>query len=374
MIPTTTTGTIDERLVQALCAAVEYEPGHAEAAVRAHLERLAPLAGPEQSERLVRAAVARLDGLGALDALLVDGDVDEILVNAGGDVWTDRRGTLQRHGTISPTELGIVIERILAPLGRRLDRTSPVVDARLADGTRVCAVVPPVSLGGTCLSLRRFRTTPLPLDAFAGPRQSELLTELIDRRCNLVVSGATSSGKTSLLSSLLGLVAPGERIVTLEDTAELAPAVDHLVRLEARPATSDGVDAITVDRLLHTALRLRPDRLVVGEVRGPEILGLVNALNTGHDGSLSTVHANGALDALGRLESLVVQAAPSWPLAAVRDHLVRCLDVVVHVERAPGGRRRIATIAEIGRDPDGTPTATPITEPAQLQRTRSPPA
>jgi pilus assembly protein CpaF len=360
----------DQRLVHALCAAAEHEPGNAEAAVRAHLKRLAPLAGPDQAERLVRAAVARLDGLGTLDALLADPTVDEVLVNAGGDVWTERRGSLGRAGSIGVTELAVVIERILAPLGRRLDRTSPVVDARLADGTRVCAVVPPVALGGICLSLRRFRTTPLPLESFASAGGVRLVRELVERRCNVVISGATSSGKTSLLSSMLGLVAPGERIVTLEDTAELAPVADHVVRLEARPATSDGVPAITLEDLLRTALRLRPDRLVVGEVRGDEVLGLVQALNTGHDGSLSTVHANSALDALHRLETLVVQAAPSWPLSAIRDHLARCIDVVVHVERVAGGARRVAEIAEVRQTARGVPGVERIASIDALTRSR----
>jgi pilus assembly protein CpaF len=264
---------VDERIVAALCRAAESVPGSAEAAVRRHVGRLAPLAAPDEAERLVRAAVARLDGLGQLDALLADGAVDEVLVNAGGEIWIERTGELHRAGHIDAGELAVVIERILAPLGRRLDRTTPVVDARLADGTRVCAVVAPVSVGGTSLSLRRFRTAPLPLAAFGGGDVTAVLAELVERRCNVVVSGATSSGKTSLLSSLLGLVRPGERIVLLEDTSELAPAADHVVRLEARPATSDGVAAITVERLLHTALRLRPDRLVVGEVRGDEVLG-----------------------------------------------------------------------------------------------------
>lgn len=340
-------GDLDDRLVTALCRAAENEPGDAEVAVRAHVRRLAPLAGPEDAERLVRAAVARLDGLGALDALLGDPTVDEVLVNAGGDIWIERHGDVTRRGEIPPADLAVVIERILAPLGRRLDRTTPIVDARLSDGTRVCAVVPPISLGGTCLSLRRFRTTPLPLDAFATPAVAGVLGELVARRCNVVVSGATSSGKTSLLSSLLTLVTPGERVVVLEDTAELAPATEHVVRLEARPATADGVSAISLERLLHTALRLRPDRLVVGEVRGPEILGLVQALNTGHDGSLSTVHANSARDAVHRLETLVMQAAPTWPLGAVRSHLHRCVDAVVHVERAVGGTRRVTEIAEL---------------------------
>jgi len=175
------------------------------------------------------------------------------------------------------------------------------------------------------------------------------------------VSGATSSGKTSLLSSLLGLVAPGERVVMLEDTAELAPAIDHVVRLEARPATNDGVAAVTLERLLHTALRLRPDRLVVGEVRGPEVLGLVQALNTGHDGSLSTVHANSALDAVHRLETLVLQTSPTWPLVAVRSHLLRCVDAVIHVERSAGGNRRVVEIAELSDAADMTADDRPLT-------------
>ena len=354
-------GELDERLVHTLCAAVESEPGGAETAVRAQLRRLAPLAGPDEAERLVRAAVARLDGLGSLDSLLRDDTVDEVLVNPGGDVWVERQGRIERCGDIDAGDLAVVIERILSPLGRRLDRTSPVVDARLPDGSRVCAVVEPIAIGGTCLSLRRFRRAPLPLTAFATPDVVALLEEILVRRCNTVVSGATSSGKTSLLCSLLSCTTPGERVVTLEDTAELNPSVGHLVRLEARPASSDGVTAITLERLLHTALRLRPDRLVIGEVRGAEVVGLMQALNTGHDGALSTCHANSALDAMHRLETLVVQAAPAWPLTAVRQHLVRCTDVVVHVERRPGGARRIAQIVEVVDTHDGdAPRVRPV--------------
>lgn len=350
---------VDERLVAALCRAVQAEPGSAENAVREHVRRLAPLAGAAERERLVGAAVARLDGLGPLDALIRDATIDEVLVNGGGEIWIERAGLLERRGSIAADDLSTVIERILAPLGRRLDRTTPIVDARLADGTRVCAVVPPISVDGTCLSLRRFRREPLPLAAFGGELIESVLAELVARRCNAVISGATSSGKTSLLSSLLGIVPQGERVVLLEDTAELAPLADHLVRLEARPASSEGVPAITVERLLHTALRLRPDRLVVGEVRGAEVLGMVQALNTGHDGSWSTCHANSAVDALHRLETLVVQSAPAWPLRAVRDHLTRCIDVVVHVERATGGGRRVTEIVEVFDD-GGLPGTRPI--------------
>jgi pilus assembly protein CpaF len=291
--------------------------------------------------------------------LLHDPAVDEVLVNGSGEIWIERRGVLARRGSIAGPELAVVIERILAPLGRRLDRTTPIVDARLRDGTRVCAVVPPISVDGTILSLRRFRTEPLPLAAFGDGAVRDAVAELVERRCNTIVSGATSSGKTSLLSSLLGLVRSGERIVVLEDTAELAPLADHVVRLEARPGTTDGVPAITVEQLLRTALRLRPDRLVVGEVRGAEVVGLVQALNTGHDGSWSTCHANSALDALHRLETLVVQAAPAWPLRAVRDHIVRCIDAVVHVERTTGGVRRVKEISEV-IDRDGVAATRPI--------------
>jgi pilus assembly protein CpaF len=352
-------GDVDERLVAALCRAAQGEPGSAETAVREHVRRLAPLAGEIELERLVDAAVARLDGLGPLDALVRDTTVDEVLVNGGGEIWVERAGELERRGSIGAADLAVVIERILTPLGRRLDRSTPIVDARLGDGTRVCAVVPPISIDGTILSLRRFRNEPLPLTAFGGAAVTDALSELVAQRCNTVISGATSSGKTSLMSSLLGLTRPGERIVLLEDTAELAPLVDHVVRLEARPASNDGLPAIAVEQLLHTALRLRPDRLVVGEVRGREVIGLVQALNTGHDGSWSTCHANSALDAIHRVETLVVQAAPAWPLRAVRDHLVRCIDAVVHVERTAGGARRVSEIAEV-IDHDGVPATRPI--------------
>ena len=228
---------LDEHLVDELCRAAVAERGDADPVVRAHLRRVAPLAGAVAGERLVRAAVARLDGLGALDALLADDTVDEVLVNAHGDVWVERDGRMSRSGHLGPADLAVVTERILAPLGRRLDRTNPIVDARLPDGSRVCAVIPPVSPDGACLSVRRFRDRSLGLDAFASDALVAVLELLVAARCNVIVSGATSSGKTSLLNATLGCCPPGERIVTIEDTAELLPAADHLVRLEA--ATGD---------------------------------------------------------------------------------------------------------------------------------------
>ncbi len=364
-ILTDTTGSVaaaDDGLVAAICRAAARDDGDTTTVVRELARRIAPLARGPEHERLVRAAVARLDGLGALDALLGDDAVDEVLVNGSGDVWVDRAGTTRVAGHIEPADLAVVIERILAPLGRRLDRICPIVEARLADGSRVCAVIPPIAADGACLTVRRFRDRALPLEAFCEPAVASVLADALRGRCNVVVSGATSTGKTSLLNTLLGQVAPGERIVTIEDTAELRPRGDHLVRLEARPATPDGLPAVTLEQLVWTAMRLRPDRLVVGEVRGPEVLALVQALNTGHDGSWSTCHANNATDALQRLETLVLLAAPSWPLRAVRHHLARSIDVVVQLARCGAAGRRVVEIAELALpgDDDGPVRLVPV--------------
>lgn len=340
-------GDPDPVVVEALCARVADVPGEVHEIVEQHVGAVAPLVHGIARDRLVAAAVARLAGLDALDLLLADPSVDEVLVNRGGEVWTERHGRLERSGTIPERTVPVVLERVLAPLGRRLDRTDPVVDARLPDGSRVCAVVPPVAVDGTTVSIRRLARTIRPLTDFAGPEVVSLLRDLVERRCNLIVSGPTSSGKTSLLASILGLLSPAERILVLEDTTELATPDGHVVRLEARAATADGVRAVPLHELVRTALRLRPDRLVIGEVRGDEVVAMVQAMNTGHDGSLSTCHANSVVDALGRLETLVLQAAPTWPLDAVRRQLRRSIDVVVHVARGPGGSRRILAIGEM---------------------------
>ena len=251
-----------------------------------------------------------------------------------------------------------------APIGRRLDLTTPIVDARLADGSRVCAVIGPVGVDGASLSIRRFARSARQLAAFTDPIGVKILIQIVERRCNVVVSGATSSGKTSLLAALIATLPAHERIVVLEDTAELPIGAQHVVRLEARPPAPDGPPAIDLNDLVRTALRLRPDRLVVGEIRGPEVLGLVQAMNTGHDGSFSTCHANGPHDALLRLESLILQAAPTWPLPAIRQQLARSLDVVVHISRSRSdGKRRLVSICEVGvPNHDGEPSLVPIAE------------
>ena len=289
-------------------------------------------------------------GLGALDRWVDDDEVEEVLVNDGRQVWIVRRGVAgtQYVGRLDPGVIDVVIERVLGPTGRRLDRASPVVDARLADGTRVCAVLPPVSPDGPCLAFRKFPRHGLALEHFATRAVVALLGQLVTSRCNVIVSGATSSGKTTLLNALASCIEPTERIITLEDTAELRLQSSHVLRLETRPIGVEGVAAIDMTMLVRTALRLRPDRLVVGEIRGDEAADLVQAMNTGHDGSLATLHANSPDDALARLGSLVVRATPGWPLADVRAQIDRSVDVVVHLGRDDTGRRAVHQVVEVG--------------------------
>ncbi len=351
----------DHDVVRAVCDLVADRAGDPTELIEAEVRRLAPLCSPEQRVLLADRVVAHLRGLGELDAYVRDEGIDEVLVNAGREIWIDRGGALHYVGTLGTDRVDLLIERVLAPLGRRVDRTSPIVDARLADGARVCAVLPPVAVDGPMLSIRRFRRQILPIDSFTNGIGLGLVRELLVARCNLVITGATSSGKTSLVAALVSEVDPSQRLVVVEDTSELPLRHPHAVRLEARPPTVDGPGAVDLAQLVRTALRLRPDRIVVGEVRGDEVLALVQAMNTGHDGSISTCHANGPADALLRLESLVLQAAPTWPLAAIRHQLARSIDAVIHVERCSDGSRRIAEIAEVVPTPptsDGHVAAT----------------
>ncbi len=344
----------DDDIVRTVCALVSDRPGDPTPLVHAEVHRLTPLCSPAQRLLLAARAIAHLRGLGELDAYVRDDTVDEVLVNAGREIWIDRNGRLQYVGPLDGERIDLLIERVLAPLGRRVDRSSPIVDARLADGARVCAVLPPIAVDGAVLSIRRFRRRVLPLDCFAPELGVELLRRLLRDRCNVVVSGATSSGKTSLVAALLDEVDASQRMLVVEDTAELPLRHPHVVRLEARPSTVDGPGQVDLAQLVRTALRLRPDRIVVGEVRGDEVLALVQAMNTGHDGSMSTCHANNPTDALLRLESLVLQAAPTWPLAAIRHQLARSIDIVVHVDRHADGRRRVAEVAEVVAPSAGT--------------------
>lgn len=349
----------DTDLVRTICALVADSPGDPTPLVRAEVRRLAPLCTDDERQQLVDRSMAHLRGLGELDAYVRDDAVDEVMVNAGRQIWIDRNGCLDHVGELVGDSIDLLIERILAPLGRRVDRSSPIVDARLADGSRICAVLPPVAVDGATLSIRRFRRQVLPLAAFTDDAGCRLLHELVERRCNMVVSGATSSGKTSLVAALLDSVDTSERILVVEDTAELPIHHPHVVRLEARPATADGPTAVDLAQLVRTALRLRPDRLVVGEARGDEVLALVQAMNTGHDGSLSTCHANSPHDALLRLESLVLAAAPTWPLDAIRHQLARSIDAIVQVERRADNTRQVVAISEVAPPDDSSHTGPP---------------
>ena len=290
--------------------------------------------------------IAERSPLGGLERWLNDPAIDEVIVNGGGDVWIERSGSLLRVATMSASAVATAIEHILRPIGRRLDRSTPTVDARLPDGSRVCAVIEPIAVDGACLTIRRFSMRPLPLAAFAAPAVAALLQAIVDARCNLLVSGATSSGKTTLLNALAALVPETERIITLEDIAELRLPHPHVVRLEVRAPSAEGTGEVALAQLLRTALRMRPDRLVLGEVRGAEAVQLVQAMNTGHDGSMATVHANSAVDAVARICSLVLQEVPGWPLEAIHDQVRRSIDIVIHVGRAGDNQRQVIEVCE----------------------------
>ncbi len=322
--------------------------------VDALLRDEAPLLADGPRAVLTDELVRVVAGLGPLEPLLADPTVTEVMVNGPGRVWVERAGALERVD-VELDALGILraVERVLAPLGLRLDRSSPMVDALLPDGARLHAVLPPVAVDGPYLTIRRFAARAVALADFGtGARGAALIEEAVAAGWNLLVSGATSAGKTTLLNAIAQCVDADQRVVTIEETAELRLPQPHVVRLEARPANAEGAGAVTVRELVRAALRMRPDRLVVGEVRGPEALDLVQALNTGHDGSLGTIHANGAADALRRLETLVLLAGSGLPLDAVRRQIGSSVDAVVHVTRGEGGARRVAGMWEVPEDGD----------------------
>jgi pilus assembly protein CpaF len=322
-------------------------------AVRTRLAELlrdeAPLLTASRFERLLRELTDEVSGLGPLEPLLADPDVSEVMVNGPSRAYIERAGRLEAvELDLDAAAIVRLVERVVAPLGLRLDRASPMVDARLADGSRLHALIPPLALDGPCVTIRRFRARPVGLDAFGVRGEADaFLRWAVVAGWNLLISGGTSAGKTTLLNSLSGAIPGGERIVTIEETAELRLAQPHVVRLEARPANAEGAGAVSVRDLVRTALRMRPDRIVVGEVRGGEALDMLQALNTGHDGSLSTVHANGPVDVLPRLETLVLMAGVGLPLVAVRGQIGAAVDAIVHVARRSDGARRVDAVGEL---------------------------
>jgi pilus assembly protein CpaF len=316
-------------------------------------EGAAPL-GAADREALVARVLRDTVGLGPLEDLLADPEVEEVMVNGPDRVFVERGGRiLPAHVAFAgEEEFRNAIERILAPLGRRIDELSPMVDARLADGSRVNVVIPPLAIDGPALSIRRFgahRPGPRELVELGtlGEAELALLERAVAERRSVLVSGGTGSGKTTLLNALSAFIGEGERVVTIEDAAELRLRQRHVVRLESRPASVEGRGEVTIRDLLRNALRMRPDRIVIGEVRGAEALDLLTALNTGHDGALSTVHANSSADALARLETLALMAGLGLPHEAIAAQVRRGVDLVVQLERRPDGARRVVEIAEV---------------------------
>ncbi len=361
---------LDEYAVQLRRRAIEraraggLRLGDGDASLRAHVRELvageAPALSASLRDELVDRVVTAAVGFGPLEELFADGTVDEIMVNGPDSVWVERDGALVSTEVkfASAMELDNVIERMIGPLGRRVDESSPICDARLPDGSRVNVVIAPLSLGGPVLTIRRFRHDRLDCDALVANgtmsrRMLGLLSVCVCRRRSLLVSGGTGSGKTTTLNALSSFIPAGERIVTIEDAAELRLRQGHVVRLEARPANVEGRGEVTIRALVRTALRMRPDRIVVGEVRGGEALDMLSALNTGHDGGLTTVHANSPAGALGRIETLALMAGVEIPYAAVRRMTGAALDLVVHQARVEGGRRRVVSLAEVIENGDG---------------------
>lgn len=320
------------------------------------VEREAAVLPQARRDELLKLVMRETVGLGPLEELLADPAVEEVMVNGHGSVYVEREGRIEPTAVefASDDEVREAIERILAPTGRRVDELSPMADARLADGSRVNVVVPPLAVDGPAISIRRFGVNrPGPGELVASgslaPLAAEMLGAAVAGRRTVLVTGGTGSGKTTLLNAASEWIGADERVITIEDAAELRLRQPHIVRLESRPASVEGRGEVTIRDLLRNALRMRPDRIVIGEVRGPEALDLLTALNTGHDGALSTLHANSPEDALRRLETLALMAGVGLPHEAIREQVARGIDVIVHVKREPDGRRRVSEVSEVVR-------------------------
>src|SRR6202048_315362 len=312
-----------------------------------------PLSFAER-ERLSREILDEIFGLGPLEPLLKDPNVSDILVNRFDRVYIERAGKLELTllSFKDNVHLMQIIERIVSRVGRRVDESSPMVDARLADGSRVNAIIPPLAIDGPCLSIRRFGRDPVTARQMIENQtltesMLELLSTMVKGRLNILVSGGTGAGKTTLLNVLSGYIPNSDRIVTIEDAAELQLKQEHIVRLETRPPNIEGKGALRQRQLVINSLRMRPDRIVVGEVRGEEAFDMLQAMNTGHEGSLTTLHANSPRDALSRLETMIMLAGLELPIRAMRQQIASAVNVILQVERLPGGVRRVTRITEV---------------------------
>lgn len=307
-----------------------------------------------ERHRLFEAIVAEILGYGPIEPLLKDDTVTEIMVNGPKQVWVERNGKLEKTSIQFDDDEHVmrIIDRIVSPLGRRIDESSPMVDARLPDGSRINAVIPPISLVGPCLTIRKFSRDPLTVDDLIRfgtmtPEIAQFLKACVEARLNIVVSGGTGSGKTTLLNVLSSFIPGDERIVTIENAAELQLRQEHVVTLESRPPNIEGKGEVTIRDLVINALRMRPDRIVVGECRGGEALDMLQAMNTGHDGSMTTIHSNSPRDTLHRLETMVLMAGMDLPVRAIREQIASALDLIIHMARLKDGSRKIVAITEV---------------------------
>lgn len=301
-------------------------------------------------------------GYGPLEPLINDPDVTEILINGHREVYVERRGKLELSSVQFRDEVHVrhIIDRIVAPLGRRIDESSPMVDARLPDGSRVNAVISPISLNGTLVSIRKFRKEPFQMEDLLSfhtlsKEMALFLQAVVAAKQNILISGGTGSGKTTLLNVLATSINPGERVITIEDSAELRLDRPNVVGMEARPPNVEGKGEISIRQLVRNSLRMRPDRIIVGEVRGAEAFDMLQAMNTGHEGSITTVHANSADDALRRVESMVIMAGLELPSQIIREYVVGALDMIIQVTRLSDGTRKIVSISELSEGADGSP-------------------
>lgn len=305
-------------------------------------------------DQIVESVVNRISGLGPIEPYLRDPHVTEIMVNAPDEIFVEKGGVLEKVQASFRDEEHIlnVIDRIVAPLGRRVDESVPFVDARLPDGSRVNAIIPPLALRSPALTIRRFSAAPFTLSRLVNLQSltepmAHFLRACVQARINILISGGTGSGKTSTLNALARCISDNERLVTIEDTAELQLHSPNFVSLESRPPNIEGKGEVTIRTLVRNALRMRPDRIIVGEVRGPEAFDMLQAMNTGHPGSLTTIHANSPVDAIRRIESMVLMAGLDLPQPAIREQIANSVDVILQQERLPGGARKVVSIAEV---------------------------
>jgi pilus assembly protein CpaF len=312
-----------------------------------------PLSRVERA-RLFEAVAAEILGLGPIQPLMDDSEISEILVNGPRQVYIERRGKLELTNVQFQDDNHVmrIIERIISPLGRRIDESSPMVDARTKNGSRVNAIIPPLALNGPTISIRKFSKDPFKIEDYirfgtVTPEMATFLKACVQVRLNIVVSGGTGSGKTTCLNILSDFIPPDERIVTIENAAELQLRQDHVVTLESKPANIEGKGEITINDLVINALRMRPDRIVVGECRGKEALAMLQAMNTGHDGSMTTLHANTARDAVSRLETMVLMAGFDLPAKAIREQIAAAVDLIIQLERMKDGTRKVVSITEV---------------------------